>query len=260
MSSFAELYSDYKNTIDNYVPKVNITEVQFMRDYTKGMQEFQRSTKLVEAFATLTVNVDETFNAPRDMLFFTEAKDENNFTLVIQDFSQFARNQELWDDGQLVTPLDYALRMPEYRQDFEHGGRLLAYYPRKFQVYPYDDDTEIYLWYVPDLHAFSNLSFQWNTGTLAAPAGWFPLNTNFFDKFREAGVVWTLQPYEDTFLDWALMKFCENRHDDTALYYRKKYYEAVNRAILEKPTYMKEAVVEYNMNNFNSAWIERVGR
>ena len=49
-STFLELYSDFQDEVKLYTEKLDVTELSFMRRFTKGIQAFQQETFLLLSF------------------------------------------------------------------------------------------------------------------------------------------------------------------------------------------------------------------
>ena len=89
-STFAELFSDFQDIARLYTEKLNVTELNFMRLYTRGIQNFQRRTEYVEKI--MRVNKQLTppyFTLPLDALRVIEIRDPDNKKVLLQDFTQW---------------------------------------------------------------------------------------------------------------------------------------------------------------------------
>lgn len=255
-STFAELFSDFQDQVKIYTEKLDLTEFAFMRLFTKAMQVFQRETEYVQKYVDVPYNVtDEVFYVPDDMLRPIEVKDVDGYTFVWQEYTQYTRNLELYADGYIDTPVNYTIRMPQYRNG--NLARYITQYNRQFHIYPENrytgtaDDT-LYLWYIPDLHPISQNSSQWNyNDTLGNPAGWFPHDTRFDMMFRTTSVNNSLAPYEDAFLNHAIAMFIRSQGSANYRVFEKTFWDEVERAKWNKPVLFREAVRPYYLAPYN---------
>jgi hypothetical protein len=244
-SNYFELYSDFTDQIKQYTEKLDVTEKSFMRMFSRGMQKFQRDTKLVSV--KRTINRNPTFGllyVPSDLLEIIEIKDVNNFTLLLQDMDQYNRYVEKYTDGFTRTPDDYSIRLkPEYRTENSRVITIDYNTPRAFKIFPSIDTDEtvvdalIYLWYYPDLQAFSVNSAQWAT--------WFTDEDAFWDNFNTFGLTPLLAPYEDAILDYAIAKYLQGNVVANYKIFEARYKEEVQNAIINKPVLMRERGRDY---------------
>ncbi|MGC8978631.1 hypothetical protein [Caldisericum sp.] len=259
-STFAELYSDYRNIIKIYTEELDVTPQQYMRDYTRGMQKFQRETEYVENW--VKVNRDPNtlqFQIPPDCLRIIEIRDQDGEKILSQDYVQFGRNVDKWDLGYLETPTDYVLRtgkivpfvmtdnrkrnLPDWttnpalpQWESQKIQRIWAVFNTTLYIYPEYKGDILYIYYIPDIHAFSNNSFQW--------APWFAANA-FENLFQTAQVNQLLAPYEDAFNKYAVSEYIRSKGSANYKVYLQEFWEEVQRAKLNKPTYFKEGVADY---------------
>ena len=259
-STFAELYSDFKDSVKIYTEKMDVTELEFMRFLTRGMQVFQRDTEYIEAYAEITKGTDGFF-IPDDMIRPVVLKDINGYTLLQQNFKQYTRNLEKWTDGYLETPTDYSMRMQSYLAEQANlratndgmdysTSRLYSIYNREIFMYPDYSDVTIYMWYIPDVHAISINSSQWSTWdsttkTFATPYLWYPIDTQFTDMFTTRGINVLLAPFEEAFLDYAIAKFLKSQGSANYKVFEQSFKETEQWAKENKPQKFHEGVGEY---------------
>jgi hypothetical protein len=247
-SSFSELYSDFLDQIKVYTQQLDVTPVQFMRYLTRGMQKFQRETEYIERLVTIPIDaVDNVFYIPNDFLHVLALKDCNGYLLLQGDIKQYDRNVELWDGGYLETPTDYAIRIVRDTTDLSDIGRsssqqktrLYSIYRRVIEIHPDEGDTELYMRYIPDIHAFSQNSTQWSS--------WFPINDNFNTLFNASAVSASFAPYEDAFISYAISQFLKSKGSVNYRIFEKDFLDEIERAKINKPTQTHEAVRDYFM-------------
>lgn len=239
-STFAELYSDFTDSIKVYTEKIDVTPLAFMRFFTRAMQLFQRETMYVERYVVIPYDtVNQYFAVPTDMLLCVEVKDSLGNTMLINEYTQLSRNVELQTLGYVETPTDYAMRLSE-------TTRLVSIWQRVFNFYPaYPDDpastTETLLvHYIPDMHAITSSSSQWTA--------WYPIDTNFDTMFRTNTLTSSFAPYEYAFLQFAIALFLKSQ----ALIqhvgqYEGEYWREIERAKRNKPVLFHEGVKPYMM-------------
>lgn len=251
-SSFSELYSDYLDKIKGYVEQLDVTPQQFMRELTRGMQKFQRETEYVESRIQITATNGE-FLIPQDTLRILEVRDENGEYILGQSYDQFVRNIDRWPRGYLETPTDFTLRtLRSPKAIIPLPNRQLSIIDKmadiaqqriwtavvgRIIVYPNYTGTVLNVLYIPDIHAFSKNSPQW--------AAWFPESTNFDNLFNTAVINPILSPYEDCFVKYAIMEFIRSKGSANYKVFEKEFWDEVNRARINKPSYFHEAVSDY---------------
>ena len=241
MSSWKELYDDFKDQTQNYTEKVTVTENMFMRYISKGAQSFQRDTNYMESVAELARgrdqgnNEQEYFDVPYNLLIPIELQDSSGLTILPQSYGQFRRNIEV---GGRETPFDYTIPFSPERANGDI--RIYTIFGRRLEVYPlYDTDTSVTLKYIPDLDAFSEVSQMW--------ASFFPIETNFDHMFTNTGLPLDLRPYEDGILSYAISKFIKRQGNANYKVYEDEYRGHVKLAMENKPTLFTEGVRDYKM-------------
>lgn len=265
-STFKEIYSDYQDQIKNYVEKLDVTPLSFMRQYTRGMQVFQRETEYFEKVVKIQRDTaTSNFLAPDDFDRLIEAKDYNGKTLLYLDYTQFTRIAEKFDNGLLETPTDYSTRLIQTiaaidglygikgydRYDYlgqgqEQWTKIITMFDRVFYIN--DDDTtnntDITINYIPILEPISNSSSQWTA--------WQPLGeVNFTTAFNNFRLSPELINYEETFLNFAISRFLRSQGSVNYKVFDQEFWSDIKRAIINKPTKFKEGVRSYNMGPFS---------
>lgn len=256
-STYAELFSDFQDSVKIYTEKLDITEPQFMRLLSRGMQQFQRDTEYIEASARITEDASGAWIIPTGLIRLIEVKDKDYYSILIQNPEQFIRNQEKWQDGHLETPTDWQMRKQEYLRNNDNVdtypryesiedygyelGRMCTVMYRELKIYPeLDTDTYFDLYYIPDLEAYSSNSTQW--------ANWFPEDTNFYTQFTTSSIFPTLQMWENTFVTYAVSEYIKRRGSRNYQVFEAQYKSDVKEAILAKPQYMREMVKDYMLS------------
>lgn len=256
MSTYAELYSDFKDEVILYYEHAVVTDRMFMRLITKAAQEFQKITHIVETEKQL-FRADN-FYVGDDVLEIIELTDENNNRLFSMDYSQFRSELEkLGQDiftiypNELPTPpgnraetIDkYDLsRHPPATGDSRYGRhtRIFTIVTEGVLVYPDRGDEILELRYYPDIHAYSSRSSQWTA--------WFDNNGADFEQlFNERGFGAQLSPYEDAFLQRAVSRFVGARLDK---YQAKAKQDEYDRAI-QIATTNKRQLYKFGMSQYS---------
>jgi hypothetical protein len=255
------LFGDYQDAIKEYTEKLDVTERMFMRTITRGMQIFQRETNYIERYVQLLPDVNGNFNIPDDCILVNELRDDQQVKLLMQNYNQYARNVEKWDTGYLETPFDYTIRttltyddnsITNFLRDCacmaDIGNmRLFAIWGRRIYIYPYKAFPNMYLRYIPDIHAFSDNSPQWNTTDINGnPTGWAPAN-RFDTMFRTTVMSPGFAPYEQAFVNYAIAQYIMAKGSANYRVYQKDFWEEIERAKLNKPLYFTEGVSDYFM-------------
>ncbi|MEM1966531.1 MAG: hypothetical protein QXO86_01475 [Nitrososphaerota archaeon] len=252
MSTFRELYDDFRAEVLLYVERAEVTEFVFMRYLTRGIQIFQRRTEYVVGTGMPQLHPNASganalvWQVPADMLraievFYTPTGDPTDaIRCVLQEYDQFIANVTRDPIGRLETPVDYS---------YWHDGRLkwisgnyaplATIYADELHIYPPQTSGSIILRYVPDLHAISSASPQW--------APWFPLSANFIPLFNSAHINPRLAPYERTFVAYSLSIYLRSKGAESFLVYEREFEQGVQEAILNKASYFREAQLDYAM-------------
>jgi len=242
-STFAELYGDFRDQVTLYTEKLSVTEIQFMRWVTQGMQKFQQETKYIERAVTIPRDTtDDVFPIPNDFLEFIEAKDLEGYTFVPQGYEQYTRNLELHaDDNAFVeTSTDYMMRLQEYysRNTKSAYARYICIFARFFKVYPNpEEDDNIYLWYIPDIPPISRSDGNWTT--------WFTGGVFNRALFLTSMPNRSISPYEECFVDYAISKYLKAMGHPNYRVFEKSFQAEVARAKMNKPTMASEMTRDY---------------
>jgi len=263
-SVFSELYSDYRNSIKIYTEELDVTEFQFMRDFTKGMQKFQRETEYVEAVVTIQRDNTNRFRIPPGVLRIIEIRDDNGEKILEQSYLQMMRNVDRYEKGHLETPTDYVMRTTKFVDTHVNDNRnrnmpnwvvfppwgpfpagrgtgfteqrLWSIWGTEIFVYPPYSGNTLTIYYIPDVDVFSSSSPQWTQ--------WFQPG-NFLIMFNNTTVNRFLVPYEDAFVKYAIMEFIRSKGSKNYLVFQQEFWSEVERAKINKPIYFREAVADY---------------
>lgn len=261
-STFAEIYSEFQDAVKIYTTKLDITPLSFMRRLSRGMRHFQRETEYIQAAIILPIDANNLFTVPNDLNRIIELKDDNGYTIVPQQNNQFFRNQEHWLDGKLETPSDYSIRMQNYlrgqatfnpNRSLSRPGmsRMYTLYNRVITIYPDYGDTSLDLYYIPNIDAISQNSTQWVRDP-ANPGNdplfdWYPITTQFDNRFRTSTLHPDIAPYEEAFLNYAIADYIKSQGSANYKVFEQVFLAEVERAKVNKPTYFKEGVRDYFM-------------
>jgi len=256
-STFAEIYSDFRDMVKVYTTKLDVTPLQFMRLYSKGMAEFQRDTEYLEAYVEIDKDSNGNFAVPVDMLRLVEVRDKNDLDLLIQGYTQYRRNVEKTVDGYIETPTNYSIRLRGIYNGLQYGNvsdtaRMVTIWNRRLLIYPDLGDTILNVFYIPVIHPISSNSFQWSdydaTTNPTPTTKWYPIDTRFDTMFTTTGLHPTLAPFEGVFLNYAVSKYLESQGNQNYIVFEKAYEKDVKKAIEEKPSYYREGVASYHMS------------
>lgn len=243
-STFAELFSDYQNLAKVYTEKLDFTPFQFMRDFTRGMQKFQRETEYIERLQTIQRNQNNLFQLPQDCLRIIEIRDEDGQIILEQDYRQFRRNVDKYDLGYVDTPARYTYRIrklvfPDGLPGNIPVQRMWAVFDRFLYIYPAYNGNSLNIYYIPDIDVFSATSNQWS--------GWFVPNA-FTALFNTARVTPPLAPYEDAFVKYALMEYIRSKGSINYRIFENEFLMEVEKAKLNKPLYYREGTADYRFS------------
>lgn len=244
-STFRELYSDFQNAVKNYTEQMTITEPQFMRDITKGLQDFQNKTRIFWSVATLDIGTDvnfpEEFIMPPDCIEILEFRDINDLPIHQAGYTQHRKiiDQQRNNGKYLETPVDTQYRL---RNLYTDGGimRTCTVINRRIILQPIDPtvDLQMTVVYVPDMSAYSEFSPQW--------ALWNVSPSEFMRLFNTSGFALEVQQYENAFLNYAIASYIKAAVSRNYQIYEQNYLNEVEHAKLNKRSYYRGLTVNYN--------------
>ena len=255
MSSWKELYDDYKDATLNYVENVVITPIDFMRKITRAQQKFQIDTRLVWRAATLQRAVDSLgnplpwFNLPAEFLEHIEIRDNCGHTLLSQGYDQFRRNQETYRHHFTNTPDTYSIRLdskpvridasPMPEQTHHGNARTFTIAENnKVLIHPlHPTDMEIDILYYPDLVAFSEVEPNWSL--------WFPIEINFDAMFNTTQMNNEVRKFEQGILNYAIAEVVKRSGSDNYKIFEKAYNDCVQECIALMPKLNRESQRDY---------------
>lgn len=235
MSTWRELYDDFRDKTTNYTEKLTVTPKQFMRYISQGIQSFQKDTRLMEALKEIPRAVDNSGNAltwfvpPFDLSEIVEIKDEYGHVFFSQEYGQYSQNIET---SNVDIPFSYAVNL-----DYE--ARIFTMFARQIMIYPDYGETTLYMRYVPNLDAYSSNSPMWSS--------WFPEDNNFEIMFNGTGFPLSMREWEVPILEKTISDFIRRQGSQDWQFYDKSYKEAVLKCSQEKPTLYSRGQRNYNM-------------
>ena len=257
MSTYAELYDDFKDKIKWYTEKLDVTPFSFMRTFTEGVSNFQRETRYVENMVDILPDINGDFTIPDDYLYQVELRDINNKPILILDPLQFQRICDQWSTNRIETPVNYSYRIsnrlvsgnsfapfrdPDWLDNVKGGlARFATIYQRKLKWFPVhlQGDTKFTFWYIPELQVISRSASQW--------VNWFPHDANFEPLFYTQQLYPSLIPYEKGFVSYAVWKWLQSQGNVNYKVFENEYNVELARAKENKPIYYQEGVSVYNM-------------
>ena len=241
-STFAELYSDFLDSVKIYTEKLDETELMFMRRFTRGMQIFQRETEYIDMQAIVTRQATAPFfTMPFTALRIIEVRDASNRVILLNETVQFGRNLDAGYYSR--TPHTFDLM----QKSFNTPTRLVTNIGRELilQGDNSTSDTQLFVYFIPDLPAFSQPS------TPADPwdiwQRWYPIDTSFFNLFTTARLVPQLAPYENAFTDYAIASYLKSVGSVNYRVYEESFYREIEKAKMNKPLNAKEQARDYTL-------------
>lgn len=245
MSTFAELYSDFKDSVKVYTQKLDLTPLMFMRRITRAAQVFQRESELVETLIPLTrANTSVLFQIPDDFLREVELRDSEGHPILILKSTQLNRiNDQITATGINETPASFSYRITPYDNDspkpMTTTARMATIYGKDITLSPDSGDLTLSLWYIPDIQTISETSNQW--------VAWYPWNTNHESQFVSTGLPQQLTPYERGILNFAIAEYLRSLGSKNYQDFMFVYKEELQMAKINKPTRFKEGRRDYYM-------------
>lgn len=234
-STYSELYSDYLDNIKQYAEKLDVTPMSFMRALTRATQLFQRETEIIETSVDITIDANNDFVMPTDVLRVLEVKDANNIILLFNEATQFTGNIE-----QMNTGIGEAVTI---RSHFTSNApsapkRLVTIHNRKLYIsgFTAGTDTKLNIRYIPDIPAFSKNTNLWSA--------WFIDEDAFDVEFDTASILPGLSFYENALVDMATASFIKSQGNANYRVYETSFWQEVQRAKDNKATYFMNAVVD----------------
>ena len=242
-STFYELFSDFQDIARAYTEKLTVTELNFMRLFTKGQQEFQRRTEYVEKIMQINKQPNPPFfTMPFDALRIVEVRDPDNKKLLLQDFVQLYGNVDMAPFGKTRTPTFHDRLKPE------NPTPLVGMWDREMATFPNVDVDYIVVHYIPDLPAITAPANPVTPTIFDVWAAWFPFDSANFDTlFRTARLTPVLAPFEQAFLEYAVAQYIRSQGSQNYRVFEQTFEKAVQEAILNKPSYWKSGFRDYHM-------------
>ena len=260
-STFQEMYSDYIDQIKTYTQKLDVTEISFMRNFTRGIQQFQRKTDYIQKRLTVQPEVDrDVFVMPDDFRYAIEIKDVNSYTLIAQDFEQFSRTEEISVNGYNDTQMLFSERLTEgtsqdrflgVNSGRETNARMYTMFngirsqEMALERFNRDLDTEITIYYLPDIATFSYQAPEW-----AVWQGDTNFNTQFNTGTVGSNIHNLLAPFEDLFLTYAVMSYLKSRGHVNYKVFEQEFNAGVREAIINRPDYFENGQARYQMGAY----------
>lgn len=242
-STFAELFSDFQDIARLYVEKLNVTELNFMRLYTRGIQDFQRKTEFVEKVMQVTRQQNPPFfTMPLDAMRILEVRDADNKKILLQDFTQWYSGVDQIPTGKHRTPTQHD------RLQSETPTTLMSMWNREMAAFPAEDTDFIVVHYIPDMQSITAPANPTTPTPFDTWAAWFPFDSaNFDTQFRTTRLIPVLAPFEQAFLEYALAQFVRSAGSQNYIVFERTYNNAVQEAIANKPIYWKSGYRDYYM-------------
>lgn len=247
MSTFAELYSDFKDTVKIYTEKLDVTPFSFMRRITRGAQVFQRESEYMETYnKILRTDLTKKFQLPDDVLRMVEVRDSSDRIILQQGTEQLHRNyDQIVNTGRYETPVMYSrhiynadtMAVIPNSKDQRHIARMYAIWNYEIELEPDISDTELHVWYIPDVRAISSQDTQWSA--------WFPWEQNGDALFNTMGLPVALKAYEHGILNWTMMDYLISLGSRNYQAFQAIYERDLKRAIDNKPVQNREMKRDY---------------
>lgn len=278
-STYAELYSDFQDTVKLYVEKLDATEVLFMRLLTRGVQIFQRETEYIEKNLRISQDANGDYNVPADMMRYIELRLipkattnadlktvlNNNTSTLVQLFSptQFFEIRNGKVDGWRKVHYQHMVH-----RDPDKAVILGTIFDNKFLLYPESTTDDLFIRYIPDIPSFSR-SGDWMLAddlTAAPPVynSWFPFDdqlpnvgpggrtlTRFSYQFTTKTLHPSIVAYEQTFVEFALAQFIRSKGNANFRTFLDNFNLDIEKAKINKPTLFQEGDPYYMFAPFS---------
>jgi hypothetical protein len=247
-STFKSLYSDFQDAVKTYTEKLDVTERQFMRRLTRGMQLFQRETEYVTQAVQLTLGQNATYpnnyELPSNCIRVLEFRDVNDIPLMETSYIQHRSIVDKRNGGRyLETPRDESRRLTHLLDEtgLLRNVTVLARRVILNPIFP-SKDTSITIVYIPDISAYDEADAEW--------ADWAVSDADFMNLFRTARVTPELQHYENAFLNFAIANYIQSLGHINYKVYEQKFNEEVQNAIINKVSYHRGLQVDYAFGTY----------
>lgn len=264
MTTYEGLYHDVLSTIGLLHESAKYPPLQFMRDLSKALNDFQMRTRVVEAEKKLFRQSG--FELGSDVLGIREIADEDDNRLLMVSYEQNRGIFETYVEGRTdaddadsprarlgkpsygTTPANFDLQRnpPDTGiSPWDKSTRLCCEHNNRIIVFPDLGDKWLQLYYYPNLELFHQSSKQWRA--------FFPADTaNFDTAFTEAGVGDKIQPYEQALCDWVTQEWYVREGSDKFKVYYARYETTVRRAAEKPRAQSREMVTDYRMGAYSS--------
>jgi len=247
-STFNSMYSDFKDAVKTYTEKLDVTERQFMRRLTRGMQLFQRETEYVVQASPLTLGVNvlypNEYELPYNCIRILEFRDVNDLPLMQTSYLQHRSIMDKRSGGRyLEAPRDESRRLTHL---LDETGLLrnVTVLGRRIILKPITPSTDLTITvvYIPDISAYDEADPEW--------AAWAVSDAAFMGLFKTARVAREFQHYEHAFLNYAIGSYIQSLGHINYKVYEQKFLEEVQNAIINKVSYHRGLQVDYQFGTY----------
>lgn len=261
-STFLELYSDFQDEVKLYTEKLDVTELSFMRRFTKGIQAFQQETEYVEFRDILNRHPDGTYKLPYEYkrIVKIEAVGDERIQFEMGSFLQLNDSIERNNSGFIEKRPNVEInRRYSEQRTIEYGlhGREFYFDTRL------PETMRLRIFYIPDLSPLSMSSTLWTTpdDTTVTPTlfrNWFPTDQLIVDPvttqqvsrllymMNNTRVLSPLNLYEEAFLNYAIANYIRSKGSVNYQVYERQFDKAVELAKINKPEPFQNGVADYN--------------
>ena len=261
-STFLELYSDIQNEVKLYTEKLDVTELDFMRRLTKGIQKFQNETEYVEFRDVLNRHPDGFYRLPYDYkrIVKIEAVGDERIQFEMGSFLQLNDSIERNNSG-------FIEKRPNVEINRRYSGERTIEYSLHGREFFFDtrlpQDMRLRIFYIPDLSPISVASTLWSQAddTTVTPTifrNWFPVDQLITDPVNGQQItrlmymmgnhrmLAPLGQYEEAIWNYAVATYIRSKGSINYQVYEKNFYDGIKAAKENKPELFMNGVSDYN--------------
>lgn len=241
MSYWIETYEDYRRNLALYDDSIDIAPELYMRYAADGLRDIQRKTQAIRRSKTLQSTngtvfplIDPVFGDDVDILRLVvdpygaeifpqgDVWHQDTLELATKGRNEFPWGFAFGKRGTVPYPTPN-VNYPTYIENrvyWRDGHQSITVYP------PLPPNSSVNIRYTVYFHPFTQNSTQW--------AGWFPLDTNFWNNFTQVSIPSEIDRLAEGWILYATWKTLLARRQDLVQLVKQAYNEFIELTIVSQ--------------------------